>query len=54
MFDGKFWTFGEVRHVPTLNRNIISLSTFDSKGYKYTGEGGVLKVSKGSRVVLKG
>ena len=46
MFDGVVCTLGDVRHAPNLKRNLISLSTLDSKGYKYTGEGGVLKISK--------
>ncbi|CAN1842964.1 Retrovirus-related Pol polyprotein from transposon TNT 1-94 [Linum perenne] len=54
MFDGVVRTLTDVRHIPDLKRNLISLSTLDSKGYKYTGEGGVLKVSKGSLVVKKG
>lgn len=54
MFDGVVRTLVDVRHVPDLKRNLISLSTLDSKGYKYTGEGGVLKVSKGALVVMKG
>ncbi|KAG8498697.1 hypothetical protein CXB51_005124 [Gossypium anomalum] len=39
-----------VRYVPELKRNLISLSTLDSKGYRYTAESGVLKISKGSLV----
>src|SRR5262249_19085966 len=54
MFDGVVRTLGNVRHVPDLKRKLISLSTFDIKGYKYTGEGGVLKISKGSLVVMRG
>ena len=54
MFDGTIRTFGNVRHVPNLKRNVISLSTLDSKGYKFFSEGGVLKVLKGALVVLKG
>ena len=46
MFDGVVRTLGDVRHVPDLKRNLISLSTLDTKGYKYTSEGGVLKTSK--------
>ncbi|KAG6469553.1 hypothetical protein ZIOFF_070482 [Zingiber officinale] len=53
-FDGVVQTLGDVRHVPDIKRNLISLSTLDSKGYKYTGEGGVVKASKGSLVVMKG
>ena len=54
MFDRVVRTLGDVRHVPNLKRNLISLSTLDAKGYKYTGEGGVLKISKGALVVMKG
>ena len=54
MFDGVVRTLGDIRHVPDLKRNLISLSTLDTKGYKYTGEGGVLKISKGALVVMKG
>jgi hypothetical protein len=43
-----------VRHVPTMSRNLISLSTLDLKGYKYSASGGVLKVSKGSLIIMKG
>ncbi|KAG8490262.1 hypothetical protein CXB51_016090 [Gossypium anomalum] len=54
MFDEVVKTLSDVRHVPELKRNLISLSTFDSKGYRYTAENRVLKISKGSLVVMKG
>ena len=54
MFDGVVRTLSDVRHIPDLKRNLISLSTLDAKGYKYTGEGGVLKISKGALVSMKG
>ena len=54
MFDGVVCTLGDVRRVLGLKRNLISLSTLDTKGYKYTGEGGVLNISKGALVVMKG
>ena len=54
MFDGVVCTLGDVKHVPDLKRNLISLSTLDSKGYKYTGEGEVLKIGKGALVMMKG
>ncbi|KAG8482499.1 hypothetical protein CXB51_024054 [Gossypium anomalum] len=38
MFDGVVRTISDVRHVPELKRNLISLSTLDSKGYRYTAE----------------
>ncbi|KAG8501656.1 hypothetical protein CXB51_004770 [Gossypium anomalum] len=54
MFDGVVRTLSDVRHVPELKRNLILLSTLDSKGYRYTAESWVLKISKGSLVVMKG
>ncbi|KAG8494480.1 hypothetical protein CXB51_011893 [Gossypium anomalum] len=54
MFDGVVRTLSDVRHVPELKRNLISLSTLDSKGYRYTAESGVLKISKRYLVVMKG
>ena len=54
MFDGVVRTLGDIIHVPDLKRNLISLSTLDAKGYKYTSEGGVLKISKGAPIVMKG
>ncbi|KAG8489499.1 hypothetical protein CXB51_017516 [Gossypium anomalum] len=39
MFDGVVRTLSNVRHVPGLKRNLISLSTLDSKGYRYTVKG---------------
>ncbi|KAG8472381.1 hypothetical protein CXB51_035329 [Gossypium anomalum] len=54
MFDGIVRTLSDVRYVPELKINLISLSTLDSKGYRYTAESGVLKISKGSLVVMKG
>ncbi|KAG8501335.1 hypothetical protein CXB51_003507 [Gossypium anomalum] len=54
MFDGVVKTLGDVRHVPELKRNLISLSIVDSKGYRYTTESEVLKISKDSLIVMKG
>ncbi|KAG8485735.1 hypothetical protein CXB51_019086 [Gossypium anomalum] len=54
MFDGFVRTLSDVRHVPELKRNLISLSTLNSKRYRYTTESGVLKISKGSLVLMKG
>ena len=54
MFDGIVITLGDVKHDPDLKRNLISLSTLDSKWYKYTGQGGALKHSKGAIIVMKG
>ncbi|KAJ4715843.1 Retrovirus-related Pol polyprotein from transposon TNT 1-94 [Melia azedarach] len=52
--DGKFCTLNDVKHVPLMTKNLISLSMLDNKGFSFQGEGGVLHVCKGSNVVLKG
>ncbi|KAG8474542.1 hypothetical protein CXB51_031315 [Gossypium anomalum] len=54
MFNGVVRILSDVRDVPELKRNLISLSTLDSKGYRYTAESEVLKIFKGSLVVMKG
>ena len=53
MFDGVVRILGDLRHVPNLKRNLISLSTLDVKGYKYTRKGGVVKVSKCALFIMK-
>ena len=52
--DGVFCTLNEVRHVPQMTKNLISLSLLDSKGFSFKGEGGVMYVCQGSKVVLTG
>src|ERR1044072_9168661 len=54
MFDGIVRTLTDVRHVPELKKNLISLGTLDSKGYSFRGEGGAIRISKGALVVMKG
>ena len=53
MWDGIVRMLVDVKHVPYLKRNLILLSTLDSKGYKYTREGGALRVSKVALIVMK-
>ena len=47
-------TLSNVRHVPNLKKNLLTLGIFNSQGYKYSGEGGVLTISKGALVFVKG
>ena len=54
MFDGIVQKLGDVKHVLDFKWNIISFNTLDSKGYKYTSEGGGLKVTNGALIVMKG
>jgi hypothetical protein len=37
-----------------MRRNLISLGTLEAMGYKYTADNGVIKVTQGNRVILKG
>ncbi|XP_075110563.1 putative mitochondrial protein AtMg00300 [Nicotiana tabacum] len=52
--DGVVRTITQVRHVPDLKKNLISLSTLDEQGYRYMSGAGTIKVTKGSLVMLKG
>ena len=54
MCDGVVRTLSDVRHVPDLRKNLISLGTLNSNGHGCKSEGGVLKVIKGALVVMKG
>ena len=53
MFDGIIRTLTNVRHVPDLKRNLVSLGTLDAQGCRFSAEGGVLKITKGALVVMK-
>ena len=44
----------EVRYVPDLKRNLISLGEFDKNGYVFQGEISIPRVMKGSKEVLRG
>ena len=46
-------TFTNVRHIPKLNKNLISQAHLDSNGYTYTAKGGVIKISKGAFIVMQ-
>jgi hypothetical protein len=54
IFDGMVRTLCDVRHVPEVEKNLISLGTLDSNGYGYKSEGRVMKVTKGVMIVTKG
>jgi hypothetical protein len=54
MHDDIIRTLTDVRYIPDMSKNLISLSTLDGEGYKYPGGDGVLKVSKGSLIVMRG
>ena len=53
-YDSVVRTLSNVRHVPNLKKNLLTLGIFNSQGYKYNDEGGVLTISKGALVFVKG
>ncbi|KAK3038286.1 hypothetical protein RJ639_029874 [Escallonia herrerae] len=54
MHDGIVRTLTDVRHVPELRKNLISLGMLDSNGCSYRATGGVMRIMKGALVVMKG
>jgi hypothetical protein len=52
--DGSIKKLIDVRFVPKLKRNLISLSTLEAMGFNFEAIDGVLKVSRGNRIILKG
>ena len=54
MLDGVVRTLFDIRHVPKVKKNLISLGTLDSNGYGSKSKGGVMKMTKGTMVVMKG
>jgi len=54
MFDGMIRELKEVRYIPQLKRNLISVGALETLGIEVSIEDEVLKMTKGSMVVLKG
>jgi len=54
MFDGMVRELKEVRYVPQLKRNLISVHTLKTSGLKLSIRDGIFKMTKGSIGVLKG
>ena len=54
MFDGVVRVLSNVRHVPDLRKNSISLGVLDDLGYTYSSKGGIMKITKGALMVMKG
>ena len=54
MHDGIVRILKDVRYVPELRKNLISLGCLDAIGCKITLNGGELKVAKGAMIIMKG
>jgi len=53
MFDGQVQTLTNVRHVPNLKKNFLSLGALETRGYKFSGADGGIKITKGFMTILK-
>ena len=54
MFDNREYLLKNVRYIPELKRNLISINMFDDLGYSTRILNGVLKISNGSLIIAKG
>jgi len=54
MFDGMVRELKDIRYIPQLKKNLISIGDLEPQGLKGTLEDGIIKILKGSIVVLKG
>ncbi|KAL5545504.1 hypothetical protein UlMin_005191 [Ulmus minor] len=54
MFDGSVKILSGVRHVPNLHRNLISIGALDESEFVSRFEDGMIKISRGSLVIMKG
>jgi len=44
----------KVRYVPQVKKNLISIGALKALGYRVPVRGGVLKITRGSMVMMKG
>ena len=54
MFDGVVRKLNDVKYVPDLKKNLISLGVLDANGYRIILEEGNLRVARGALVAIRG
>ena len=56
MFDGIVRTLTNVKHIPELEKNLVSLGYLERSGYSFSSRArsGVLNISNGAMVVMRG
>ena len=54
LFDGVVRVLSNVKHILDLRKNLTSLGVLDDLGYSYTSKGGIMKITKGALMVMKG
>ncbi|KAG7591060.1 Zinc finger CCHC-type superfamily [Arabidopsis thaliana x Arabidopsis arenosa] len=52
--DGLTVVLTNVRYIPEMDRNLLSLGTFEKAGYRFESENGILSIKAGSQVFLTG
>ena len=50
--DGSLKVLSDVRYIPQVKRNLISLGTLERKGYSFTSEGEVMRICKDSCIKM--
>jgi len=45
-------TLDNVKHILDLKKNLISLDTLDANACKFTTEGGIMKIMRGSFILM--
>ena len=53
MFDGVIRTLQNVRYIPDMRKNLISLGELDARGYGLVVNEGKMSVSMGENIVIK-
>jgi len=54
IFDGMLWELKEVRYVPQMKKNLISIGILKVLGHGVSIRDGVLKMTRGLMMVLRG
>ena len=54
MYDGTLRELKKVRYIPRMTKNLISIRALEAEGLRGTLGEGILKMSSGSLIVLKG
>lgn len=52
--DGTTFVLHDVRYMPGIGKNLISVGTLDSKGCEFRGGNGVMRIVKGNLVFMIG
>lgn len=54
LHDGTQTLLQQVRYIPELKRNLISLGMLESNGFWFKSKSGIVKIFKGTQLIIKG